>query len=266
MKISIKEKNLKIAIESAIKAGEKLVENFERTQKIVIKKNKRDISTKVDFEAERAILNVLLKKSKKKTILFEEKGFFGKNKSNFWIVDALDGTVNYLNRIPIFASSIAYYEKKDFILGCIFNPLTKELYYSCEKNKVFKNSFKLEIKKKQFSDGLYAMSFSGQKNKSKIRNKESKLFMAYNDNSRGCLRTGSLAINLAYFCEGKLDGCIGHQAKIWDAAAGLCLAKNIGAKIAYKIVKKNRINFIVGNEFNFENIKKKYEKYIGKIL
>ena len=78
MKISIKEKNLKIAIESAIKAGKKLVENFERTQKILIKKNKRDISTKVDFEAEQAILNVILKKSKKKNYIIWGEGFFWK--------------------------------------------------------------------------------------------------------------------------------------------------------------------------------------------
>lgn len=265
MKIHLKEKNLKIAIKSAIKAGEKLLNNYDKTQNIISRKNKRDISTKVDFEAEQAILDII-SKNKRQTILFEEKGFFGKNKSNFWIVDALDGTVNYLNRIPIFASSIAYYEKKDFIIGCIFNPLRRELYYSCEKNQVFKNSLKLKIKQKEFTDSLFAMSFSGQKNNSKIRGKESKLFMAYNDNSRGCLRTGSLAINLAYFCEGKFDGCIGYEAKIWDAAAGLCLAKNLGAKIMYKIVKKNKINFIVGNELNFENTKKNYEKYMGKIL
>ena len=91
---------------------------------------------------------MLLKKKKK--LYYLRRRVFRKNKSNFWIVDALDGTVNYLNRIPIFASSIAYYEKKDFILGCIYNPLTKELYYSCEKNKVFKNSLKLEIKKNNF--------------------------------------------------------------------------------------------------------------------
>ena len=82
------------------------------------------------------------------------------------------------------------------------------------------------------------MSFSGQKNNNKIRVKESKLFMAYNDNSRGVFKNRLFSNKFSIFCEGKLDGCIGHEAKIWDAAAGLCLAKNIGAKIAYKIVKK----------------------------
>jgi myo-inositol-1(or 4)-monophosphatase len=265
MKIHTKEKILKIALRSAIKAGEKLIENFDNNINIIAQKNKRDVSTKVDIEAEKIILDIILKRNKKQTILFEEKGFVGRKKKDFWIVDALDGTVNYLNKIPFFATSIAYYEKKEFIVGCIYNPLTRELFYSCEKNKVFKNSKKLEIKKKPYEDCLYAMSFSGQRSKLNIRNKEAKLFMAYNDSSRGCLRTGSLAINLAYFCEGKLDGCIGHEAKIWDAAAGLCLAKNIGAKIAYKIVKKDRINFIVGNELNFKNLKEKYEKYMGKI-
>jgi myo-inositol-1(or 4)-monophosphatase len=265
VKTNIKEKNLKIVMRAALKAGEKLIKNFDTKINVVSQKNKRDITTKVDFEAEKIIFDIISKKNKKQTILFEEKGFIGKNKKNFWIVDALDGTVNYLNKIPFFATSIAYCEKKEFILGCIYNPLTRELYYSCEKNKVFKNSVKLKIKKKDYKKSLFAMSFSGQNSNAKTRNKEAKLFMAYNDSSRGCLRTGSLAVNLAYFCEGKLDGCIGHEAKIWDAAAGLSLAKNIGAKISYKIVKKNRINFIVGNEQNFTKIKKYYEKHIGKI-
>ena len=167
--------------------------------------------------------------------------------------------------MPIFASSIAFFEKNEFILGCIYNPLTKELYYSCENNKVFKNSLRLQKKEKSYEESLCAMSFSGKNNNLNIRNKEAKLFMDYNDSTRGCLRTGSLAINLAYFCEGKLDGCIGHQAKIWDAAAGLCLAKNIGAKVLYKIIKKNRVNFIVGNDLNFKKLKKKYNYHLGKI-
>ena len=265
MKTNIKEKYLKIAMRSALKAGEKLIDNFDTKINVISQKNKRDITTKIDFESEKIIFDMISKKNKKDAVLFEEKGFIGKKNKNFWIVDALDGTVNYLNQIPIFATSIAYYEKKEFILGCIYNPLTRELYYSCEKNKVFKNSRKLNIKNKIYENSLFAMSFSGQKSNTKTRNKEAKLFMAYNDSSRGCLRTGSLAINLAYFCEGKLDGCIGHEAKIWDAAAGLSLAKNVGAKISYKISKKNRISFIVGNELNFTKIKNYYVKHIGKI-
>lgn len=265
MKTNIKEKNLKIAISAALKAGEKLIKNIETKINVVSQKNTRDITTKLDFEAEKIIFDIISKQNKKQTILFEEKGLVGERNKNFWIVDALDGTVNYLNKVPFFATSIAYYEKKNFILGCIYNPITRELYYSCEKNKVFKNSVKLKIKKKDYKESLFAMSFSGPNSNEDVRNKEAMLFMKYNDSSRGCLRTGSLAINLAYFCEGKLDGCIGHEAKIWDAAAGLSLAKNINAKISYKIVKKNRINFIVGNEQNFSEIKKYYKKYMGNI-
>ena len=59
MKIHLKEKNLKIAIKSAIKAGEKLLNNYDKTQNIISRKNKRDVSTKVDFEAEQAILDII---------------------------------------------------------------------------------------------------------------------------------------------------------------------------------------------------------------
>ena len=265
MKTNIKERYLKIAIKSAISAGKTLIDNLKKKKIIVSQKNNRDISTRIDFEAEEIVIKTILKKNNKASILSEEKGFLGNNKKDYWIVDALDGTVNYLNEIPIFASSVAFIEKGLFIIGCIFNPLTKELYYTCEKNKVFKNASKLQLKDKLFKNGLYAMSFSASKNNLKKRNKEAKLFMDYNDSSRGCLRTGSLAINLGYFCEGKLDGCIGHEAKIWDAAAGLCLANNMGAKIAYKIVKKNKVNFVVGNQLNFQKLKIKYEKHLGKI-
>ena len=72
MKIHLKEKNLKIAIKSAIKAGEKLLNNYDKTQNIISRKNKRDVSTKVDFEAEQAILDII-SKNKRQTILFEEK-------------------------------------------------------------------------------------------------------------------------------------------------------------------------------------------------
>ena len=78
MRIDIKENNLKIAIKAAIKAGEKLIHNFEMTQRYFNKKSNRDISAKVDFEAEQKILDIILKKIRSKLFYFEERGFLEK--------------------------------------------------------------------------------------------------------------------------------------------------------------------------------------------
>ena len=264
MIITKKERYLKTAIKASLDAGKVLMENYSTNNKIIRRKNFRDVSSRVDYISENKILNTIKKEIKNQSILFEENGLVGSNKKNYWVIDALDGTVNYLNKIPIFATSIAYVEKKKIILGCIFNPATNELYYSCFKDKVYKNSLKLNLPQNEFKDGLYAMSFSGDIKTKKIRDKEAKLFIEINDMSRGCLRTGALTINLGYFCEGKISGCIGHRAKLWDAAAGIGLAENLGAKVLWKLVGKNLINFIVGNNNNFNKIKKIYEKNLGK--
>ena len=108
------------------------------------------------------------------------------------------------------------------------------------------------------------MLFSASIKTKKTRDKKAKLFSEINDGSRGCLRTGALAINLGYFCERKISGCIGHRVKLWEAAAGIGLAENLGAKVLWKFVDKNLIDFIVGNNNNFNTIKKIYEKNLGK--
>jgi hypothetical protein len=84
------------------------------------------------------------------------------------------------------------------------------------------------------------MAFSGKNYEATKRVDEFLLFGKINDSSRGCLRTGSAAMNLAYLAEGKFGGCLGKANKIWDVAAGLLLAKLAGSNVQFKEVDKEQ--------------------------
>jgi myo-inositol-1(or 4)-monophosphatase len=251
------ENKLILAIKASVRSGEILLKNYSDEKQFRLKsKTNRDVYTRVDLESESEIIKILGKKNKDKiNFLLEENGYinFGNNKKITWLVDALDGTVNYIHKIPYFCTSIALKEKSTIHFGVIYNPLSNELYYSHPTNGVFKNSKRINIDNSQLSKSLVAISFS-----SKIKDKknELKLFEKINSVSQGALRTGSAGMNLAYFSEGKFSACLGFENKIWDVAAGLSLATKNGAKIFYKYKdnKKNIISFLVANKNNYEHL------------
>jgi len=252
------ENKLILAIRAAVKSGEILVKNYSEETKFKIKsKMNRDVCTKIDIDGENIILKILKKKKEKTNFLFEENGYLKYfKKPNFtWIVDALDGTVNYIHKIPYFCTSIALKDKKKILFGVIFNPLTNELYYSDQNGGVFKNASRIYINDCPISESLIAVSFSSSHMNKK--NKELELFKKMNFISQGALRTGSAGMNLAYFSEGKLSACVGFQNKIWDVAGGLALAEKNGAQIYYKYKNKNKtiISFIVANKNNFKTLR-----------
>jgi len=251
------ENKLILAIKASVKSGEILLRNYSDEKLFRLKsKINRDVYTRVDLESEKEILKILKKKNKEKiNFLLEENGFInsGGNKKLTWLIDALDGTVNYIHKIPFFCTSIALKENDLIHFGVIYNPLLNELYYSHPKNGVFKNSARINIDNSILSKSLVAISFSS---KNKDKKNELRLFEKINFSSQGALRTGSAGMNLAYFSEGKFSACLGLENKIWDVAAGLALAKKNGAKIFYKYKgkKKDTISFLVANNNNFKDL------------
>ena len=253
------EEKLILAIKASVKSGEILIKNYsdEINNQFKLKsKNNREIYTRVDLDSENEILKIFNKNNKDKiNFLFEENGYIKNNnkKNSTWIVDALDGTVNYIHKIPFFCSSIALKENGILQFGVIFNPLTNEIYYSNPKSGVFKNAKKINIDNCPLSKSLIAISLSSKINK---KDQELKLFKKINSLSQGALRTGSAAANLAYFAEGKISACLGFENKIWDVAAGLAIAKKNSKKIYYKYKdkKKTMISFLVANKNNFDEL------------
>ena len=255
-----RQEKLEIAISAAVAAGNILLERSDDLlRKQHSKESLRDTATEIDLYAEKKIIEIL--KDTKYPILAEESGVIGKinnsKKDKYWVVDPLDGTVNYINHIPFYAVSIAFIEDGFPSVGVVYNPLLNELFYGAKGFGVYKNNKKIITKDKNPEESLFTAAFSGKKYNSD-RKKEYISFGVINDNSMGCLRSGSAAMNLAYVAEGKFGGAFGKLNKIWDVAAGILLAKEAGAKVCYEIVdeKENLVNYITSTPSSMDFIKK----------
>ena len=257
---------LEIAIKAVVSAGNLIEERHKDILNVSRKESLRDIVTHVDKLAENKIIEILKNFDENIPILTEESGFVqGSSKETYWTVDALDGTVNYVNHIPFYGVSIAFFDKNKISVAAIFNPYSNELYYGGEGLGVFKNQKSLKIIDRNPEECLFSMAFSGKNYEPVKRTEEFLLFGEINDNTRGCLRTGSAAMNLAYLAEGRFGGCLGKANKMWDVAAGLLLAKLAGAKVQYNEVDtdKHLVNYVAtipkAWELIFSNTNKIYK-------
>lgn len=262
------EEKLEIAIKAAVSAGNILISHSNDV--IQIKQSKkeslRDVVTEIDNLADKKIVEILKKYDQKLNILTEEQGLVkGGNKKggNFWVIDPLDGTVNYIQQIPFYAVSIAYVENRNPKVGVVFLPFLNEIYYGAIDLGTYKNHSKIFIVDKKPTGALFAQAFSGKNYTSaRERRKEFDVFQKVNDETMGCLRTGSAAVNLVYAAEGRFGGCFGKMNKIWDVMAGLIIAKLAGAKVQYGFAGKNKqlVNYVVSTPSSSSYLKKRVKE------
>ena len=240
------DKFLEIAIKAAVCGGNILIKNFGKIIKSSQKESIRDIITEIDVLCEEEIVKVIQNSNEKYGLLTEEQGQIDCLDDSYWIVDALDGTVNYIHQIPLFCVSVAFVKNGQPVTGAICNPLSEDLYYGLENIGCFKNQKKLSIKNSPLSSSLTAMAFSGEAYDKKNRSSEFELFGKINDLSQGCLRTGSAAMNLAYVSAGNFGACWGRANKFWDIAAGLLFAELSGAVVKFNVVddRKHLVNYL----------------------
>ena len=209
--------NLNIMIKASEKASKILIRDFGEIENLqVSKKGPTDFVTNADIKAERIIIEELKKAKPNYSILSEENGSeINKDKDNFWIVDPIDGTINFLHGVPHFGISIALMSNKEIISGIIYDPIKDELFYAEKNNGAFFNNQRIRVSRKNnLSECLFATG-------GKI-SKEIEL------NYR---KSGSAALDMAYVANGRYDGYYQKNLKIWDIAAGIILIKEAGGII-----------------------------------
>ena len=237
---------LEMAIKASVDAGDVLMENYGKIYQTRNKESLRDVVSEIDKLSEEKVITSLKENDPDCSLLTEESGMIGEKKDSKWIIDALDGTVNYIHNIPFFCVSVSYWQNNAPKIGVIYNPYSKEIFYAEEGLGSFVNQTKIQVEKKNLKQGLSAMAFSGKAHNPKKRESEFVLFGQLNDSTQGCLRTGSAAMNLAYLSSGKFNIVLGKANKLWDVAAGMLIAKEAGANLDYKIIdqEKSLVDYI----------------------
>ena len=209
--------NLNIMIKAAEKASKILIRDFGEIEKLqVSKKGPTDFVTNSDLRAEKIIIQELKKARPHYSIISEESGIeINKDKKSTWIIDPIDGTINFLHGIPHFAISLALRLNDEVVSGLIFDPIKNEMFYAEKDNGAFFNNQRIRVSKKnEVNDCLFATG-SNLNNKIQLPNRKS----------------GCAALDMAYVASGRYDGYFQHNLNIWDIAAGIILVKEAGGNI-----------------------------------
>ena len=209
--------NLNIMIKASEKASKILIRDFGEIEKLqVSKKGPLDFVTNSDLKAEKIIIDELKKARPNYSIISEEHGIeTNKDKNNTWIIDPIDGTINFLHGIPHFAISIALKSDNEIISGLVFDPIKNEMFFAEKNNGAYFNNHRVRVSKKnQINDCLFV---TGGKIKAEFD-------LLYRN-------SGCAALDLAYVAAGRYDGYFQNDLNLWDIAGGIILVKEAGGII-----------------------------------
>ena len=219
--------NLNVMIKASEKASKILIRDFGEIEKLqVSKKGPSDFVTNSDLRVEKIIIEELKKAKPNYSIISEENGIENnKDKKNTWIIDPIDGTVNFLHGVPHFAISIALRSNNEIVSGLIFDPIKNEMFFAEKDNGAYFNNHRIRVSKKnELNNCLFVTG-------GKINQEPDLSFR----------KSGCAALDMAYVAAGRYDGYFQNNLNLWDIAAGIILIEEAGG-ILNKIDLSNNKN------------------------
>lgn len=218
------------ATKAAREAGELLLENFKKLDGRIFKfKNKHEILTSLDLQAEKIILKTIRKNHPDHQILSEEAGKVGPKSNYLWIVDPLDGTTNYSIGNPIYNTSIALAYKNEIILGVVCAPSLGELYLTEKDKGAWLNGQLIHVSKKNKLFEALLTFCHGRKEKDIKRT--IKIYQKFKLLGFDMRQLGSAELELSFVARGSTECIMIPGANLWDVAAGVLLIKEAGGKV-----------------------------------
>jgi len=222
---------LDAAVEAARAAGEILRRNFQ--QPLVVNSSEaHDIKLEIDVRTQTLITELLLNKFPEHA-LYGEEGIVGDQESDHqWVVDPLDGTVNYFYGIPHFCVSIALRFKGEIIVGVIYDPIREELWTAQKGGEAQLNGNPLRVSER--ADLAEAVVSVGLSKTGVTIAAGLPLLQDMVHRARKCRLLGSAALDMAYVACGRFDAYIEQGISLWDIAAGWILVEMAGGTVDMK--------------------------------
>jgi len=219
-----------IAVSAARAGGNFIMRHFERSDQLVIeRKSRNDFVTQVDRGAENEIIAIIRKAYPQHAILAEESGQQGASDVT-WIIDPLDGTTNFLHRIPHFAVSIGIQVKGRLEHGVIYAPCTQDLYVASRGSGAMLNNRRIRVSNcKDLNDALVG---TGVPLREENLDRYLPMLRQVAAQTAGVRRAGAAALDLAYVAAGRLDAFWELGLKPWDIAAGIILVTEAGGLVS----------------------------------
>jgi myo-inositol-1(or 4)-monophosphatase len=198
----------------------------------VSKKRKNDFVTEVDRAAEQAIVDIVHKAYPDHGILAEESGVSGARNADFeWIIDPLDGTLNFIHGFPQYAVSIGIRHRGVLQHGCVFDPTKNELFTTSRGRGAFLNDRRIRVSRRtQLRDALVGTGFPNRDGEG--LEEHMAMFRRATEHCAGIRRAGAAALDLAYVACGRLDGFWETTLMPWDMAAGALMVIEAGGLVS----------------------------------
>jgi myo-inositol-1(or 4)-monophosphatase len=211
---------LDFALRTAEKAGAIALKHFRRTQKVSFK-SKQDILTTGDTEVEKFIMREIGKRFPQHGILAEESGKHRGSSDYLWVIDPIDGTVNYAAGIPCFAISIGLAFKEQPILGVVYDPYQHEFIYAEKGKGAYINGKKIRIgTEKELINSIVATDLGHKRSIHIVRRVKALLPV-----TRAVRIMGSASRGLVDVALDRVQAYIHNDIQPWDAAAAFIVIK-----------------------------------------
>ncbi|MCX5782616.1 MAG: inositol monophosphatase family protein [Elusimicrobia bacterium] len=216
------------AVKAAIAGGKILLKYYNKPLTVNFK-GKFDPVTIADKLSQKVIIENVKRDFPNHSFLAEEDNNLSCDMENCWVIDPLDGTVNFIHKIPLFCVSIAYKYKNKIISGVIHCPVLKETFIA-EKNKgAYLNGKKISVScVNNLARSLVVTGFPYDRSRLKrvIKNLGNIL-----GETQGIRRLGSAAMDLAYVACGRFEAFWEEGLNPWDSAAGALIVEEAGGKV-----------------------------------
>ncbi len=214
------------------KVGEFMLnESRKFTSQDIHTKDNNTLVSYVDLKSEEMLVEGLKYIYPQARVLAEEgTSSFSSNSPAQWIIDPLDGTTNYLFKLPCFCINIAFEFEQELYYAFTYHVSSKNFYWAKKGMGSFKNETRLlPTSQNDFSKGLYATGFP--KKFDFDLSSYMNMLEEFIRKTRGIRRLGSAALDLAYLCEGIFSGFYERSLQPWDIAPGVLLARESGLKV-----------------------------------
>ena len=223
--------HLNVAIRAARLAGDIMIQALNRLDSVQVhEKSHNDFVTEIDLKAETMIIETLQAAFPHDSFLSEEQGAIpGDDPDNIWIIDPIDGTLNFIHGFPYFSISIAKKVKGRVEQGLIYNPIAQDIFTATRGEGATMNDRRIRVSKRTSLKGCLIAANMPRPATDPVlyQNLSEKILPQI-----GALRrTGSSALDLAYVAAGYFDAFICDHFCEWDVAAGMLLVREAGGVV-----------------------------------
>ena len=251
--------NINVMVKACRKAAKIIIRDFGEIENLQVSlKGPGNFVTNCDKKVETILIEQLQKARPNYSILSEEIGKITNDESFKWIIDPIDGTINFLHGIPHFAISIGLEHNNEIICGIDYDPIKDEMFTAEKGNGSYLNNQRMRVSSRSKLNDCIVFT-GGPPRESKDRELTLK---EYNNFSSKVLvpirKLGSASLDMAYVAAGRCDGFWQRNLNYWDIAAGIVLVKEAGGFVTDFIGEneyiQNRTILVTNSKINKEMI------------